>query len=91
MSKIRWSVEINTRVFEWIVTLTRQHFENYNIDNRDLTEMIEILLLRQLQHTPGVDLSRSPYSEPKGVSNGKREAGNERRSGTGSANADGAD
>jgi hypothetical protein len=46
--------------------------ENHNIGNRDITECIEILLLRQLHQTLGVDLSQSPYSEPKGVSNGKR-------------------
>ena len=75
MSNIRWSIEVNTRAFQWIVTLAGKYYVRQNVTNGDVTEFINILLLRQLTQTPGVDLSQSPYSEPKGVSNGKREAG----------------
>lgn len=69
MSKIRWSVQVNLRAFEWMITLARRHFKKQEITNGELTEYIELLLLRQLQQTPEVDLSQSPYSQPKGVSN----------------------
>lgn len=69
MSKVRWNIEINTRAFERVITLTRKHVKKKDITNKDVTEFIEQLLLRQLQQTPGVDLSQSPYSQPQGVSN----------------------
>jgi len=62
MSKVQWTVFINKRAFEWIIRLKQK------TGSRSIQSMIEILLLRQLEHTPGVDLSQSPYSEPKGVS-----------------------
>jgi len=73
MSKIRWSVQVNLRAFEWMITLARRHFKKQEITNGELTEYIELLLLRQLQQTPEVDLSQSPYSQPKGVSNEQSE------------------
>lgn len=73
MSKVRWSVQVNLRAFEWMITLARRHFKKQEITNGELTEYIELLLLRQLQQTPEVDLSQSPYSQPKGVSNEQSE------------------
>ena len=73
MSKIRWSVQVNLRAFEWMITLARRHFKKQEITNGELTEYMELLLLRQLQQTPEVDLSQSPYSQPKGVSNEQSE------------------
>lgn len=73
MSKIRWSIQVNLRAFEWMITLARRHFKKQEITNGELTEYIELLLLRQLEQLPEVDLSQSPYSQPKGVSNEQSE------------------
>lgn len=35
------------------------------------SQYIKQVLLRHLEQLPEVDLSQSPYSKPKGVSNGK--------------------
>ncbi len=35
------------------------------------SQYIKQVMLRHLQQTPEIDLSQSPYSKPKGVSNGK--------------------
>jgi len=35
------------------------------------SQYMEQVLLRNLQQTPGIDLSQSSSSKPKGVSNGK--------------------
>lgn len=40
-----------------------------------LPNYIATVLLRHLEQLPEVDLSQSPYSEPKGDSNGKQDEG----------------
>lgn len=64
MAKITLPCLVNARVAVWIHYLALQ-------EDCSTSQYIEQVLLRHLQHTPGVDLSRSPYSQPKGDSNGK--------------------
>lgn len=66
MSKVRVYIEIPSRAFEWIRYISGA--DAYT----SLSKFIVELLLRQLEHTPGVDLSQSPYSKPKGASNVKK-------------------
>ena len=65
MAKITLTCSMNVRVAVWIHYLAFQKKES-------TSKYIETVLLRHLNQLPGADLSRSPYSEPKGVSNGKK-------------------
>lgn len=55
---------LNVRAAVWIHYLALK-------ENVSPSKYIEQVLLRHLAQTPEVDLSQSPYSQPKGVSNGK--------------------
>lgn len=64
MSKVPIRIHLNTRALIWIHFLAQK-------SKVSSLKYIEMVLLRHLEQTPEIDLSRSPYSEPKGVSNGK--------------------
>jgi hypothetical protein len=64
MAQSRISFNINVRAKIWLEFLGYQQ-------KLILPKYIEHVLLRHLEQLPEVDLSQSPYSEPKGVSNGK--------------------
>ena len=64
MAKISISCLVNARVAIWIHYLALQ-------ENVPPSKYMEQVLLRHLETLPEVDLSQSPYSQPKGVSNGK--------------------
>lgn len=66
MATMRMSFTINTRAGIWLHYLGEE-------SGIGASDYIEQVLLKHLQQTPGVDLSQSPYSEPKGVSNGKED------------------
>lgn len=66
MALITTHVVINTRAALWLHFLAKQKGEH-------TSKYANQVLLKHLEHTSGVDLSQSPYSEPKGVSNGKEE------------------
>lgn len=66
MALIQMHVQINARAAIWLHYLAEQK-------RMRLKPYLNQVLLKHLEHTPGVDLSQSPYSEPKGVSNGKEE------------------
>lgn len=66
MAQSRISFNINVRAKIWLEFLGYQQ-------KMILPKYIEQVLLRHLEQTPGVDLSQSPYSQPKGVSNGKQD------------------
>jgi hypothetical protein len=68
MAKITLPCLVNARVAIWIHYLSFQQ-------GQSTSQYIQNVLLRHLQQSPGVDLSRSPYSEPKGVSDGKKDRG----------------
>lgn len=58
--------QVNARAAMWLHYLAEQK-------RMKLKPYLNQVLLKHLEHTPGVDLSQSPYSKPKGVSNGKEE------------------
>lgn len=64
MSKIPTVITLNTRALLWIQYLASEHRQSSQV-------YIEQVLLRHLETIPEVDLSQSPYSQPKGASNGK--------------------
>jgi len=66
MAKIRTAFCLNARAMIWL------HFLANQTHHKSTMSYVEAVLLRHLEQTPGVDLSRSPYSEPKGVSDGKK-------------------
>lgn len=55
---------LNVRAAVWIHYLALK-------ENISPSKYMEQVLLRHLEQLPEVDLSQSPYSKPKGVSNGK--------------------
>ena len=66
MALIQIHVQINARAALWLHFLARQK-------KQTASKYTNQVLLKHLHEQPGVDLSQSPYSEPKGVSNGKEE------------------
>ncbi len=65
MSKVLILVTVNTKAYLWAQSIA--------LKNKTTTaKYVEKVLLRHLAQSPGVDLSQSPYSEPKGVSNGEK-------------------
>lgn len=66
MAQMRFFFNINCHAGLWLEFLARQATVS-------TITYINQVLLKHLEHTPGVDLSQSPYSKPKGVSNGKEE------------------
>ena len=66
MAVIRIPLLLNVRAVLWYKELARR---------KDIStvQLMNQVLLKHLEQTPGVDLSQSPYSEPKGVSDGKEE------------------
>lgn len=66
MALIQIHVQINARAALWLHFLAQQK-------KQTVAKYTNQVLLKHLEHTPGIDLSQSPYSEPKGVSNGKEE------------------
>lgn len=70
MAKVGFTIYLPTRAAIWL------HYISDSRRQRTYT-YIETVLLRHLEQLPEVDLSRSPYSQPKGVSNGE-ESGKDR-------------
>lgn len=68
MAQMRFFFNINCRAGLWLEFLARQ-------STVSTITYINQVLLKHLHEQPGVDLSQSPYSEPKGVSNGEEERG----------------
>ncbi len=64
MAQTRISFNINVRAMIWLDWQAKRN-------GMKLPNYIAMVLLRHLEQLPEIDLSRSPYSEPKGVSNGK--------------------
>jgi hypothetical protein len=64
MALIQIHALINARAAIWLHYLAEQK-------RLTMKSYLNQVLLKHLEQTPGVDLSQSPYSEPKGVSNGK--------------------
>lgn len=72
MAQTRISFNINVRAMIWLDWKAKR-------SGMKLPNYIATVLLRHLEQLPEVDLSQSPYSEPKGVSNGKQDEGNDGR------------
>lgn len=64
MAVLLLHVPVNTRAALWLHFLARQK-------GQITAKYVNQVLLKHLNETPGVDLSQSPYSEPKGVSDVK--------------------
>lgn len=66
MSKVRLSIELNTRAFIWIKhNLTKG--EKYV----DVKQFVECVVYQYLESQPGVDLSRSPFTCEKEQDHGE--------------------
>jgi len=61
VAKIPITCILNARAAIWIHYLALE-------ENKSPSEYMSQVLLRHLANKPGVDLSQSPYSQPKGVS-----------------------
>lgn len=75
MSKVRICIELNYRAYEWIKYLSDK--ESYT----GIAKYISGLLLRHLEHTPGVDLSQSPFTSIQGGSDVKSSESSDERKG----------
>lgn len=64
MSVVRYQIALNFRAAIWIRKLAEDQGVRTDV-------YIQSVLLRHLLDKPEIDLSRSPYSEPQGGSNGK--------------------
>lgn len=65
VAKIPITCILNARAAIWIHHLALE-------ENKSPSNYMGQVLLRHLANKPGVDLSQSPYSKPKGVSNVKK-------------------
>lgn len=72
MARIPITCFLNARAAIWLHYLALQ-------ENQSTSEYMNQVLLRHLEQLPEVDLSQSPYSQPKGVSNGKQDEGHNGR------------
>lgn len=66
MALVQMHVLVNARAAIWLHFLAQQK-------KQSVAKYTNQVLLKHLNETPGVDLSQSPYSKPKGVSNVKEE------------------
>lgn len=66
MAKMLLGVGLPIRSYLWLEFLAK-------LENRKTSDYAQQVLLRHLLQHPVVDLSRSPFSEPKGVSDGTKE------------------
>lgn len=66
MAVVKIHLILNVRAAVWVEFLARKQ-------NMSSYAYITDVLLKHLENKPGVDLSQSPYSEPKGVSDGKKD------------------
>ena len=64
MAVIRVPVVLNVRAALWLRYVSAKK-------KMKVQDYAGGVLLKHLYQTPGVDLSQSPFSEPKGVSDGK--------------------
>jgi len=67
VSVVRVWIEINYRAFQWY----QAHYKCKTVS--ETSQAMTRVLLRNLQQQSGIDLSRSPFSEPKGESDGDKE------------------
>ena len=67
MAVMKVVLHINVRAVLWYQVLSRRK-------RISISQLMNEVLLKHLHQTPGIDLSQSPSSEPKGVSDGQKDS-----------------